>query len=193
MDIQSEIPTGPNNLTKEHWVKIVIGALSGYGKIDVAADKAYDAAEESSAKRLKFNLDDLDLSVGSLLSNTYILDIGRDLRLDSLRNVCVTIAQLRLDTENLFELYMSEGPSAASELIRERSHPQFIVENNEYYLENHLTTWIEELQAQNPASWDMDPKVAALHELEGLLSYEPIEYNAIKVEDNEYFFISLLI
>jgi len=149
----------------------------------VAADQALEAAEASAAKKIKFNLDDLDLSAGSIFSDSRTLNIGGDSKLDSLRNTCISIVQLGLKTEGLIDLFMAEGPDAAAEVIRERGNPQYFEENMEYYHENHLTTWVEEIQ--NPATSDMNPKVATLQELENLLAYKPIDHNALKANDNE--------
>ena len=159
-------------------VNIILGALSGYQKLNVAAYQALEAAEASAAKKIKFNLDDLDLSAGSIFSDSRTLNIGGDSKLDSLRNTCISIVQLGLETEGLIDLFMAEGPDAAAEVIRERGHPQ-------YCDENHLTTWVKEIQIKNPATWDMNPKIATLQELENLLSYELIDHNALKANDNE--------
>ena len=93
--------------------------------------------------------------------------------------------ELGLETEGLIDLFMAEGPDAAAEVISERGHPQYFEENMEYYHENHLTTWVKEIQIKNPATWDVNPKVATLQELENLLSYEMIDHNALKANDNE--------
>ena len=151
----------------------------------MAADQALEAAEASAAKKIKFNLDDLDLSAGSIFSDSRTLNIGGDSKLDSLRNTCISIVQLGLETKGLIDLFMAEGPDAAAEVIRERGYPQYFKENMEYYHENHLTTWVKEIQIKNQATWDMNPKVATLQELENLLSYEPIDHNALKANDNE--------
>ena len=37
-EIKSEVASGKDNPYKEHWGNFILGALSGYGKIDVAAD-----------------------------------------------------------------------------------------------------------------------------------------------------------
>ena len=55
----------------------------------MAADQALEAAEASAAKKIKFNLDDLDLSAGSIFSDSRTLNIGGDSKLDSLRNTCI--------------------------------------------------------------------------------------------------------
>ena len=139
----------------------------------------------SAAKRVRINLDDLDLAVGSFSQGAGILNLGSDSKLESLRMTCVSIVQLGLDVVNLIDLYMNEGQYAAREAIQERHNPCYQEENDAYYLENHLNMWIEEFQINNPAEWDQDPRVMVLEELEGILCYEPIDQSELEADDNE--------
>ena len=141
--------------------------------------------EVSASKKIRINLDDLDLAVGSFSQGAGILNLGSDSKLESLRMTCVSITQLGLDVVNLINLYMNEGHYAAREAIQERRNPCYQEENDAYYLENHLNTWIEEYQMNNPTEWDQDPRVLVLEELEGILSYEPIDQSALEADDNE--------
>ena len=143
-----------NNPIRDHWINVILGALSGYGKLDVAADKAIDAAEASVAKKVKFDLDDLDLSVGTIFSDPCVFNLSSNSRLDGLRNPCIAISQLGLKTDELINLLMCEGAGAVMEKIRERGHPQYFEENAKFYLDNHVTTWIKEFSATHPANWD---------------------------------------
>ena len=70
------------------------------------------------------------------MGGPHVLNIGGDAKLDSLRATCDSIAQLGLDTVNLIDTYMLEGPSASQEVINERKHPNFADDNHAYYLEN---------------------------------------------------------
>ena len=141
--------------------------------------------EVSASKKIRINLDDLDLAVGSFSQGAGILNLGSDSKLESLRMTCVSITQLGLDVVNLIDLYMNEGHYAAREAIQERRNPCYQEENDAYYLENHLNTWIEEYQMNNPTEWDQDPRVLVLEELEGILSYEPIDQSALEADNKE--------
>ena len=141
--------------------------------------------EASAAKKIKVNLDDLDHAVGSYSQGVGMLNLGSDSKLESLRMTCVSITQLGLDVVNLIDLYMNEGHYAARDAIQERRNPCYQDENDAYYLENHLNTWIEEFQINNPTEWDQDPRVLVLEELEGILSYETIDQSALEADDNE--------
>lgn len=101
------------------------------------------------------------------------------------RMACIFITQLGLDVENLIDLYMNEGHHAAQEAIQERRNPCYQDENEAYYLENHLNTWIEVFRITNPEDWDQDSKVLVLEELGGILSYEPMDQDALEADDNE--------
>ena len=114
-----------------------------------------------------------------------MLNLGSDSKLEGLRMTCFTITQLGLDVENLIDLYMNEGHHAAREAVQERRNLCYQNENEAYYLENHLNTWIEIFHINNPEEWDQDSRVLVLEELEGILSYEPIDQNALEAEDNE--------
>ena len=184
-DIKLEIVTGENNPYKEHWANIILGALSGYGKIDVAADRVIEALELSASKSLKISLDDLDLTIRSYLRGGHALNLGGDARLESLRVTCDSITQLGLNTVDLIDLYMTEGQYAAQEAIQERKQPDFQEENGAYYMENHLTTWVEEVQIKNPTNWELDLMVSVLEELGNLLNYEPIDQSALEADDND--------
>lgn len=183
--IRCSIISGINNPIRDDWLNIILGALSGYGKLDVTADKAIDAAEASVAKKVKFDLDDLDLSVGTIFSDPCVFNMSSNSRLDRLRNTCIAISQLGLEADELIDLLMCEGAGAVMEKIRERWHLQYFEENSKVYLDNHVTTWIEEFSATYPANWDKDHTVAALQELKTLLSDEPIDYNALEADDND--------
>ena len=37
----------------------------------------------------------------------------------------------------------------------------------------------------NPTEWDQDPRVLVLEELEGILSYEPIDQSALEADNKE--------
>ena len=184
-EIRSDIASGRGNPLKEHWSEIVLGAMSAYGEIDVAADRVVEEMEASAAKKIKVNLDDLDLAVGSYSQGVGMLNLGSDSKLESLRMTCVSITQLGLDVVNLIDLYMNEGHYAARDAIQERRNPCYQDENDAYYLENHLNTWIEEFQINNPTEWDQDPRVLVLEELEGILSYETIDQSALEADNNE--------
>ena len=185
VEIHSDIASGQGNFHKEHWAEIILRALSANGEIDVAADRVAEELEVSASKKIRINLDDLDLAVGSFSQGAGILNLGSDSKLESLRMTCVSITQLGLDVVNLIDLYMNEGHYAAREAIQERRNPCYQEENDAYYLENHLNTWIEEYQMNNPTEWDQDPRVLVLEELEGILCYEPIDQSALEADDNE--------
>ena len=144
VEIHSDIASGQGNFHKEHWAEIILGALSANGEIDVAADRVAEELEVSASKKIRINLDDLDLAVGSFSQGAGILNLGSDSKLESLRMTCVSITQLGLDVVNLIDLYMNEGHYAAREAIQERRNPCYQEENDAYYLENHLNTRIEE-------------------------------------------------
>ena len=74
--------------------------------------------EVSASKKIRINLDDLDLAVGSFSQGAGILNLGSDSKLESLRMTCVSITQLGLDVVNLINLYMNEGHYAAREASR---------------------------------------------------------------------------
>ena len=114
-----------------------------------------------------------------------MLNLGSDSKLESLRMTCVSITQLGLDMVNLIDLYMNEGHYAARDAMQERRNPCYQDENDAYYLENHLNTWIEEFQIYNPTEWDQDPRVLVLEELKGMLSCETIDQSALEADDNE--------
>ena len=184
-EIRNGTPAGRDNLLRGHWVEIVLGAMAAYGEVDVVADRVIEEMSVPSAKRARVSLDDLDLAVGSVNQGARVLNLGSDSKLESLRIACIAITQLGLDVENLIDLYMNEGHNAAKEAIQERRNPCYQKENEAYYLENHLNTWVEIFHINNPEDWDTDSKVLVLEELEGILSYEPIDQDALEAEDNE--------
>ena len=63
-EIRSDIASGRGNPLKEHWSEIVLGAMSAYGEKDVS-DRVVEEMKASASKKIKVNLDDLDLAVGS--------------------------------------------------------------------------------------------------------------------------------
>ena len=184
-DIRSEVASGERNPHREHWAGIILGALSGYGEVDIAADRLIEEWEISAAKRVRVSLDDLDLSVGSFFRGPGTLNLGSEAKLESLRATCVSITQHGLDTVDLIDLYMNEGPHAVRESIQERRNPCYHEENDAYYLQNHLNTWVEEFQMTHPAEWDQDPRVLVLEELESILGYESVDQGSLEVDDNE--------
>ena len=183
-EIRSDIASGRGNPLKEHWSEIVLGAMSAYGEKDVS-DRVVEEMKASASKKIKVNLDDLDLAVGSYSQGAGMLNLGSDSKLESLRMTCMSIIQLGLDMVNLVDLYMNEGHYAARDVMQERRNPCYQDENDAYYLENHLNTWIEEFQINNPTEWDQDPRVLVLEELEGMLSCETIDQSALEADNNE--------
>ena len=107
--------------------------MSAYGEKDVA-DRVVEEMEASASKKIKVNLDDLDLAVGSYSQGAGMLNRGSNSKLESLRMTCVSITQLGLDMVNLIDLYMNEGHYAARDAMQERRNPCYQDENDAYYL-----------------------------------------------------------
>ena len=184
-DLREDIPCGVNNPYREHWTGIVLGALSAYGEIDIIPDQIGSEAEVSEPKKMKFSLSDLNLDVGDMFESTPSLGLGNSSRLEGLRMTCIAITQLGLDVMNLVDIYMSEGQYAAVSAVQERRNPIYHEENDAYYLENHLNTWIEEFYNNHPADWFLDPRVMALIDLEVIVNTEVIDQSALEADDNE--------